>query len=455
MHRIGLSRLVLSAVFLLFSHLSLHSDSPEHPPLFPLRVSDNHRYLVDQTGTPFLVHGDSAWSLIVQLDLNETALYLDRRKAQGFNSILTNLIEHRFADNPPLDAFGETPFGQPGDFSKPDDRYFSHAAAVIELAARRGMAVFLVPAYLGIGGDEEGWYHEIRKTGRETLRQYGTYLGRKYGGFPNIVWVLGGDFTPPLLDRWTVDELAAGIREGGSRQLMTAHCGQEPPAIHFGNRGWLDLNNVYSYAPELSPALRSEYERRPIRPFILIESIYEGDYRASAQRIRRQAYTTLLNGAAGHFFGSNPVWNFSSPVKGFPTQVAWQTALDSQGSVDMSYVWRFFSRLKWAELLPEGGDRFVARLTGESDSIPAVAAATRDGNLLVIYILDGGSGRLTLDLSSFAGDLRAFWYDPTCGMNTTAAIVTSPSNRQVSISIPGNNSSGERDWLLVVHSGDK
>jgi hypothetical protein len=33
-----------------------------------LKLSSNGRYLVDQNGDPFLVVGDSPWSLIVQVD---------------------------------------------------------------------------------------------------------------------------------------------------------------------------------------------------------------------------------------------------------------------------------------------------------------------------------------------------------------------------------------------------
>ena len=36
-----------------------------------LRVSANRRYLVDQSGVPFLLQGDAAWSLIVALNDTE------------------------------------------------------------------------------------------------------------------------------------------------------------------------------------------------------------------------------------------------------------------------------------------------------------------------------------------------------------------------------------------------
>ena len=64
---------------------------------FPLSVGPGERYLVDAAGRPFLIHGDTAWSLIAQLTREDVELYLDDRRARGFNTILVNLIESRFA----------------------------------------------------------------------------------------------------------------------------------------------------------------------------------------------------------------------------------------------------------------------------------------------------------------------------------------------------------------------
>ena len=56
------------------------------------------------------MHGDTAWSLIAQLSYGEADFYLRDRRSRGFNTVLINLIEHRFADRPPANAYGEQPF---------------------------------------------------------------------------------------------------------------------------------------------------------------------------------------------------------------------------------------------------------------------------------------------------------------------------------------------------------
>ena len=52
---------------------------------YPLRVGPDHRHLVDQTGKPFLIQGDSPWSIISGLTREEEEQYLENRRQKGFN----------------------------------------------------------------------------------------------------------------------------------------------------------------------------------------------------------------------------------------------------------------------------------------------------------------------------------------------------------------------------------
>src|SRR5438270_13163208 len=54
---------------------------------FPVRVSENHRYLIDQDGRPFFYLGDTAWELFHRLDAEEADHYLRDRAAKGFTVI--------------------------------------------------------------------------------------------------------------------------------------------------------------------------------------------------------------------------------------------------------------------------------------------------------------------------------------------------------------------------------
>ncbi len=60
-----------------------HGAGTTAPP--PLRISENHRYLIDAQDRPFLLQGDAAWSLIANTTKEEAIHYLDNRRAKGFN----------------------------------------------------------------------------------------------------------------------------------------------------------------------------------------------------------------------------------------------------------------------------------------------------------------------------------------------------------------------------------
>src|SRR5215813_2705289 len=125
---------------------------------YPLRLGAHHRHVVDQSGAPFLIEGDTPWSLIVGLTREEAEQNLENRRRTGFNSIIVNLIDHKYRG--PVNRYGEGPFTAPGDFSTPNEKYFEHADWVIRKAAEKGIQIFLAPIYLGYTGTDEGWIEE-------------------------------------------------------------------------------------------------------------------------------------------------------------------------------------------------------------------------------------------------------------------------------------------------------
>ena len=293
---------------------------------FPLSVRSGERFLRDSDGAPFLIHGDTAWSLIAELTRQDVDLYLDDRRARGFNTLLVNLIERRFATHAPANAYGREPFLKRSDFATPNDEYFVYADWVLRRAAEKGFLVLLTPSYAGSGGGGEGWYQDMQASGPAKLRSYGQYLGLRYRDFDNIVWVHGGDYDPP--DKLLITAIAEGIRDTDPRSLHTAHCAPEKAAFAcFGDEPWLSLNSVYTYGSAYSAAL-AEYRRPEAQPFFLIEGSYENEHGSTEQSLRSQAYEALLSGAAGEVFGNNPIWHFGSGGL-YTAVVTWRQALES------------------------------------------------------------------------------------------------------------------------------
>src|SRR4029078_8082345 len=85
-------------------------------------------------------------------------LYLKNREAAGFNALWVNLLCVVYTgcreDGTTFD--GIKPFTTPGDLSTPNPAYFERADAMIRLAARAGIVVFLNPIETG------GWLNTLR-----------------------------------------------------------------------------------------------------------------------------------------------------------------------------------------------------------------------------------------------------------------------------------------------------
>src|SRR5262245_11164533 len=60
--------------------------------VFPLKVSESGRYLVDQRNAPFLIVGDSPQSLIGNISVSDAEKFIASRKAAGINTLWINLL---------------------------------------------------------------------------------------------------------------------------------------------------------------------------------------------------------------------------------------------------------------------------------------------------------------------------------------------------------------------------
>ena len=249
--------------------------------LFPVRVSTNGRHLEDASGNLFLLHGDTAWSLIVQLTKEETEEYLENRRQKGFNAILVNLIEYLYADNPPKNQYGEGPFTTQGDFATPNEKYFAHADWVIQKAREKGILVVLNACYTGYSSNfktsGDGWTKVLLANGSEKCRDYGRYVGRRYKDTANIIWQAGGDTTIPvgsdLEQNWL--EFLRGMKEHAPSHLWSAHWYRFSTALDQTTFAqYMDLDNAYGGNRSYVHTLRA-YNRANSKPTFYNEGYYE------------------------------------------------------------------------------------------------------------------------------------------------------------------------------------
>ena len=417
------------------------TDSP-----YPLKIGPTHRYFVDQNNRPFLVQGDSAWSLLVAATKEEAEQYLENRRRKGFNTIIVNLIEHKFPGS--TNRYGDDPFLVKGDFSTPNEKYFQHADWVIRKAGEKGIQVLLLPIFLGYKGTDAGWIEEALANGPEKCYAWGLFIGKRYKDFDNIMWMLGSDRRPGDAMK-DVNAVVAGIKENDGRHLFTAQGPPEDSAVDtYGDTGWLQFNTTYTYEV-VHHKLISDYEYRPVLPYVLVEATYEGEYNATPVQVRRQAYWAILCGATGQFMGNYPLWGF------YP---GWQAAMDATASRDMVHLLRLFQSRRWYDLVPDlSGSTKVhdspgaANLTrgvvtggiGEVNGFDYVAAArTSDSATVMAYL--PSTRTVTVEMLEISGSqAKVWWFNPRTGSATASGEFPTQGSREFTPPAEG-------DWVLVI-----
>ncbi len=438
------------------SQNGLHPPAPPPPQFaaaaFPLSTVPGTRHLIDASGEAFMIHGDTAWSLIADLSREDALFYLDDRMARGFNAILVSLLERKYARNAPANFYREQPFRTTDDYGQPNDAYFAHADWVLRQAQDRGILALITPSYLGWEGGSDGWYSAMLANGADKMRAYGRYLAQRFELRSNIMWVHGGDFNPP--NRGIVRAIAQGIRDGDRRALHTVHTTVDSTALsYWPDEEWLSVNTVYTRS-SISSVCAGEYRRSQAIPVFFIEGAYENEPTSAPppaeDDLRRQAYQAVLSGAFGHVFGNNPIWHFGGPgLYDAPTD--WRGQLSSRGAQSMTLVRAILSRAEWPLLVPDLDGEFLIDGAGGGDE-RAVAAIASDRRTGIVYLPT--SRRIGVNVGSIGGGVTLTWIDPSSG----APIAAAPgpfSGGPHFIAPPGRNAANYRDWVLLAEAAEQ
>jgi hypothetical protein len=433
------------------------------PPAYPLKVSENHRYLVDQNNQPFLIVGDTPQGLMGRLTEKDAETYFADREAHGFNTagwIDVACAGHdyptnKFATTPdgirPFNGFigGSSDYTQ-YDLSKPNEAYFTRLDHIVQIATKHHQAVFLDPV------ETIGWLPVLRANGLKAAFAYGQYLGNRYKGFANVMWLNGNDFNnwtiPP--DDDLVQAVAKGIRSAAPTELQTVEL-HVRTSSSFDDPRWVplsDLNSTYTYSPTYIQILHS-YNQKPVAPDYLVEAHYDlenvgtpPDF-GTPNVLRREDYWTMLSGGTGQFYGNKYTWSFAD---------GWQSHLDTPG-VDQLKIWKeFFSSYQWQDLVPDQDHTFLTAGLGTfgnvdtrvSESDYATAAVTSAGNLAIVYLPTVRA--ITVNLAALKGSARARWFDPTNGAYQDISGSPFGNSGSHEFTPPGKNHDGDGDWVLVL-----
>ncbi|MCS7254792.1 MAG: glycoside hydrolase family 140 protein [Armatimonadetes bacterium] len=365
--------------------------------VYPVRVSDNGRYFVDQNGQPVFWLGTTQWTIWHRYTLEQAEIILDRTREKGFTYIQAMLAG--VGDGTEPNIYGEKPWLD-NDPLRPNPVYFEIVDTVIEKARQMNL-IFLVLLY------HQRWRAIITE---KNARAYACWLAERYRHVPNLVWLLTPEAKPDYIP--VLRELALGLREGdGGAHLITVEPDPAPYSSSFiHTEPWLDFNCIQTWKSVelIYPMITHDYNLKPTKPVVLAEGAYEGGteygFEVSPLWVRRQAYYSYLAGAH-HTYGHDHSW------RDLPT---WREALDAPGAVQMGILKRVLSGLhEWWRLVP---DQSILVAGGNTEGkILNLAARHEQGAWLLVYLAEPTTVSVDLTKMIDASHAIMFWIDPRTG----------------------------------------
>jgi hypothetical protein len=422
-----------------------------------VRVHPDGHSLQLEDGRPFFWLGDTAWFVMHRATREEASYYLQTRARQGFSVIQVMLLPECNALREPSD-WGELPF-EGADPLKPREAYFRRIDDFFREAAARGLYV----AVVAVWGDKltAPWGDGPRIFTHANLpvaRQFGRWLGTRFGAHTNLIWLMGGD-RPPRLgghpDNWCEAtavqagfpkdqdwtpiwrELASGLLEGTEgKALITYHPqgGAATTSYYLHQEPWLHLNGMQSghggghdqpvwewvaHDCALTPAkptldLEPNYEDHPYNPWPRWDPA-TGYFRD--HDVRKQCWRSVLAGACGVTYGHHAVWQWAGNRHEVINHADrdWRDALHRPGATQVRYLRDlllsrpFFRRVPDPSLILSDARKAGAHI---------VAARDSGGTYAFVYLPQADQS-VKVDLAALrGGTVRAWWYDPRNGIGT-------------------------------------
>ncbi len=431
-----------------------------------LSISSDGRFILNKDGSPFFYLADTAWELFHKLSREDADEYLRNRAEKGFTAVQAVALAELDGLYTP-NAHGRLPFLFYKDGTldpaapdlMPPYSYWDHVDYILKKAAEYGLYIAFLPTW----GDKWNrlWGKGPEILDPETAENFGNFIGTRYGGYQNIIWVLGGD--RPLQTRRhfeTICALARGIKKSESRpHLMTLHpTGGHSSSEAVHEEPWLDFNMIqsgHSRSRFNYEMISKDRQLLPAKPVLDGEPGYE-DHPESfdiargymdAADVRQFAYMSVFSGACGHTYGDHSIWSMVGDVREMPDfrrghfALNWKQALNSPGSFQMKYLKDLVLSHDFLKLKP-ASEAVEEQLPGVLH-IPVL----KSERVLLAYISQGQEIRLKADQLP-KGPLTFSWFDPRTGCYSEK---TQARPGDLLSLLPPSGGRGN-DWVLVIEA---
>lgn len=394
-----------------------------------LSMSPGKRNVIHADSTPFLVVGDTPWSIPFRATTEQVMVYAADRKQKGFNTaLLLSLQPDINAEGPEARntvlgfdrAFEDIPDGHLNKL-KPD--YYQTLDSLVQILLDHELVPVYAPFAHGYG-----WKGETAIGSRvapDEYARYCKYLVARYGSQPAL-WLVNLDG----------NALAPGVKPGGEaiekwdgyRQPVGLHYspyddwlaswakGDSTCCFHYNRtyqeEPWLDFQWAQTGHDGLHLYHKVErmYENEPTKAGMNGESTYEGmgeGKHGLGWWQGNDAWNQLMHGGTmGVVYGAACLWQWkiTPDEPGWPewtnAPMSWRDALDLEGGRYVGYISKAFKGFDFTDMerrwdLTEGNKPLLAR----------------EGLFYISYLETGGE----LAIKDVPAGLPYYWFDPVSG----------------------------------------
>ncbi len=414
----------------------------------PIRVAADRRHLSYADGTPFFWLADTWWmGLCHRLHWpDEFKTLTADRKEKGFNVV--QIVAGLYPDMFPFDPRGANEVGCPweADYSRIRPEYFDAADQRLEYLAHEGISPCIVGA----------WGYFMPWMGVDKMKQHWRYLIARYGAMP-VVWCAAGEANLPWylakgfpyddrqqVAQWT--EVMRYIRATdpfhrpltihptGIGRLSARHATDDPSLLDFD---MLQTPHGQRQAVEKTfRTVQASYADTPTMPVIDGEAAYEmlGDS-LPTKWTRQMFWLCLTNGAAGHTYGANGIWQCNRPgVPHGPSPyhhvgvgygvIPWNEAMNLPGSRQVGLGKKLFERFAWQDFTPH--PEWATYADGDSPKTEYGPFATGiPGKVRIVYVPE--SHPVKIQKLEPSAKYHAVAFDPTNGSTIEIGTVNADS----------------------------
>lgn len=339
----------------------------------PVRIAENKRHFEHADGTPFFWLGDTWWmGLCHRLSWPQgfKQLTADRVK-KGFNVV--QIIAGLYPDMHAFDPRGANEAGFPWEenYAHIRPEYFDAADKKLAHLIAQG----ITPCIVGAWGYFINWMTE------DQLKAHWRYLIARYAAWP-VIWCTAGEANLPWYLAKNFPEDDRAMVKGWTkliRYVQETDPFDRPVTIHptainrYTSRNatddetLLDFDLLQCYHAQNEAvtvtvkAVRETYAAEPRMPVINGEPCYEMlGGTITAPWPRRAFWSCVLNGAAGHTYGGNGIWQCNqpgiphgaSPHGGNYGNTPWQEAMHYSGSAHCALGKQLMTRFDWTKFEP-------------------------------------------------------------------------------------------------------